>query len=326
MFEVLGIILLFFCSIAVMFIVASTLNHQYQLRKEEKEYPPPGKLVEVNNNKIHVYGDGQGDITLIFMSGHGTCSPTIDFKPLWMRVIDKYRIIVVEKAGYGWSETSSSPRDLDTMLEETRKALELSGEKGPYVLVPHSMSGLEAIYWAQTYPHEVTAIIGLDPTVPGFVEHSLELLQKAKIYFMYLVSRIGLSRFMPISKIEETFSLMKSKDLSYEDKEQFLAMFYKSTYTRNMLSEVDYLSDNNKKVKDNEVPIHTPMYFLISDGKEITGACNWRELLSNYVLQVDVGKYKYLDGGHYVHNEKPDIIANEIKAFIKKINTNSHCS
>jgi len=35
------------------------------------------------------------------------------------------------------------------MLEETRRALELSGEKGPYVLLPHSMSGLEAIYWAQ---------------------------------------------------------------------------------------------------------------------------------------------------------------------------------
>lgn len=52
-----------------------------------------------------------------------------------MRMIDKYRIAVVEKSGYSWSETSNSPRDIDTMLEETRKALELSGEKGPYVLV-----------------------------------------------------------------------------------------------------------------------------------------------------------------------------------------------
>ena len=317
-FKILGIILLVICAIVVILMSASTINHKYQLRKEAKAYPPPGKLVEVNNRKMHVYGDGQGDITLVFMAGHGTSSPTIDFKPLWMRMINKYRIAVVEKAGYGWSETAASARDLDTMLDETRKALELAGEKGPYVLVPHSMSGLEAIYWAQTYPHEVKAIMGLDPTVPDFVEHSLELPRKTELYLMYLVSRIGLSRFMPRSEVEEYFPLMKSEYLSNEDKEQYLAMFYKSAYTKNMLNEVDYLQDNAKKVKANVVPMHTPMYFFISDGKEVTGS-DWRELLSNYLSQINIGKYKYLDSGHYVHHEKSDIIANEMKAFIEKI-------
>ncbi len=317
-FKILGIMLLVICAIVVILMIVSTVNHKYHLRKETKEYPPPGKLVEVNNHKMHVYGDGQGEITLVFMAGHGTSSPTMDFKPLWMRMINEYRIAVVEKAGYGWSDTSSSSRDIDTMLEETRKALELSGEKGPYVLVPHSMSGLEAIYWAQTYPHEVKAIIGLDPAVPGFVEHSLELPQKTSLYFMYLVSRVGLSRFMPGSEVEEYFPLMKSEDLSDKDKEQYLAIIYKSAYTKNMLNEVNYLPDNAKKIKAHELPIHTPMYFFISDGKEVT-ASDWRELLSNYVIQIDVGKYKYLDSGHYVHHEKSDIIADEAKAFIKDV-------
>ncbi len=39
--------------------------------------------------------------------------------------------------------------------------------------------------------------------------------------------------------------------------------------------------------------------------------------MSNYLLQVDVGKYKYLDCGRYVHSEEPDIIADEMKNFIK---------
>ena len=317
-FNTLGLILLLIFGTVIILLVASTINHYYQLRKEAEAYPPPGKMVEVNNHQIHVYGEGNGDITLVFLPGHGTCCPTIDFKPLWMRLVDEYRIAVVERAGYGWSETSPLPRDLDTMLEETRQALERAGERGPYVLVPHSMSGLEAICWAQTYPHEVKAIMGLDPTVPDFVEQSLELPQKTSLYFMYVASRVGLSRFMPRSGVEETFPLIKSKELSSQSKEQFVAIFYRSAYTKNMLREIAYLKDNAKKVKTNKVPINTPMYFFISDGKEVPGA-DWRVMLSHYVMQAEIGRYRYLDCGHYVHHEESVTISNEIKAFIARM-------
>jgi len=44
--------------------------------------PPLGKMVNVGGDSMHVYFDGQGDKTLVFMSGHGTACPTLDFKPL----------------------------------------------------------------------------------------------------------------------------------------------------------------------------------------------------------------------------------------------------
>ncbi len=317
-FKILGLIFLVIGVIAVILIIASTINHRYQLRQEAKIFPPPGKIVEVNNHKMHVYADGQGAITLVFMSGHGTTGPALDFKPLWKRLINEYRIVVVEKAGYGWSDVSSAPRDIATILDETRKVLKLAGEEGPYVLIPHSMSGLEALYWAQIYPDEVMAIIGLDPSVPDFVQQSIELSQKTTLYLMYFVSRIGLSRFMGRSELEGFLPLLKSVDLSPEDKERYLAMFYKSAYTKNMLKEVEYLTDNAKKVKDNDAPIHTPMYFFISSGEELPVA-DWRELLTDYVSQVDFGQYKYIESGHYVHYEHADLIADEIKIFIEEL-------
>ena len=66
------------------------------------------------------------------------------------------------------------------------------------------MSGLEAIYWAQNYPDEVKAIIGLDPCTPEAID-ILPKAQKTQLYSMYLISRIGLSRFMPESDVEENF-------------------------------------------------------------------------------------------------------------------------
>ncbi len=221
--------------IVVIALIALAINHNYQLRKEVKEYPPPGSMVEVNYKKIHVIAEGKGEITLVFMAGHGTSNPTLDFKPLWTRMKDHYRIVVVEKSGYGWSETSNSPRDIDTILEETLKGLALSGEKGQFVIFPHSMSGLEAIYWAQKYPDEVKAIIGLDPTTPGSIDLMPEP-NKTQLYFMYFISRISLSRLMPESGIGDNLPLMKSEELSEKDKNQYLAVFYKSAFTKDMLS------------------------------------------------------------------------------------------
>jgi len=64
--------------------------------------------VDINDdgNKLHVYTKGEGDATLVFMSGLGTSSPVYDFKILYNKLSDDYRIAVVERAGYDWSDIS----------------------------------------------------------------------------------------------------------------------------------------------------------------------------------------------------------------------------
>jgi len=318
----LKIILIGVGLIAVLLLI-TFLYHTYQLRNEANKYPAPGKLVEIDNSKVHVYSEGDGDLTLVFMAGSGTSSPTIDFKPLWMKLKDDYRIVVVEKSGYGWSETSSNPRDIDTMLQETRKAIELSGEGEPYVLVPHSMSGLEAIYWARKYPEEIKAIVGLDPAIPDvYLNSSFKLPSKSQLYAMYFISRIGISRFMGEEGLENNIPLLKSDVLSEEDKNQLIAMFYKSTFTKNMLNEANYVKDNAKKVKKSGIPSNTPMYFFIAEGSNNSVIPNWDEILSAYLSNVDNSKYKLLDSEHYIHHEYSDFIAQEIDIFLKEIDNN----
>jgi len=57
--EIIFIIILIVCGLIGVLLVTSTINHNYQLRKEAKKYPPPGKLVKVNNHKTHIYVDGK---------------------------------------------------------------------------------------------------------------------------------------------------------------------------------------------------------------------------------------------------------------------------
>ena len=149
-------------------LVIAAAGHHIALQAEEKRLVPPGQLVEVDGRNIHVYCEGdcaQGP-ALVFLSGSGTVAPVYDFRPLYRLLSPHFPIAVVEKTGYGYSDISDVPRDVASMVDEVRRALAGADVPAPYVLLPHSMSGLEAICWAQTYPDEVAGIIGLDMAVP----------------------------------------------------------------------------------------------------------------------------------------------------------------
>ena len=158
--------------ITITILLIFVLFHQIMLKVEEPLRAPLGQLVEVDGHKMSVYAEGSGDKTLVFLSGSETPSPILDFKSLYSLLSDTHKIVVVERFGYGFSDVVDTPRDIDTVLEETRAALVAAGVNGPYVLCPHSMSGLEALYWAQQYPEEVEAIVGLDMAVPDAYESS----------------------------------------------------------------------------------------------------------------------------------------------------------
>ncbi|WP_338541272.1 alpha/beta fold hydrolase [Paenibacillus tundrae] len=298
----------------LIFIAISFTNHRIQLKQESALLVPPGTMVNVNNHEMHVYTEGTGAQTLVFMSGGGTSAPVLDFKALYTRLSDQYKIAVVEKAGYGFSETAKVSRDIDTMLEETRTVLALAGQQPPYVLFPHSMSGIEALYWAQMYPAEVEAIIGLDPAVPEVYEE-YPLPSPGTMALTGMGARIGITRFFP--GIVDSSAAIQQKHLSSQEEELYRALFYKSTQTSNMNDEVKMIRENAAKVLEHGVP-DVPMYFFSSSGEEVP-VQNWQAVLKNYIASVKNGEILILPGGHYIHNEAPDRIAEESKRFIEQL-------
>ena len=75
-------------------------------------------LVEVNGTKLNVYTEGQGDVTIVFMAGNGVTLPVLEYKPIWKRMSEKYRIAVIEKAGYGFSGSKTTERTVEYMVAE----------------------------------------------------------------------------------------------------------------------------------------------------------------------------------------------------------------
>jgi pimeloyl-ACP methyl ester carboxylesterase len=300
--------------VLLLFIVISFVNHLIQLKKESALLATPGVLVNVHNHKMHVYTEGSGPQTLVFLSGGGTSAPVLDFKALYSKLAIQHRIAVVEKAGYGFSETADIPRDIDTILEETRSALTKAGQNPPYILFPHSMSGIEALYWAQKYPDEVKAIIGLDSTVPEVYE-KYPLPSKLMMNVTTLAARAGVTRFFP--GIAESSAAIQEKRLSTHDVKLYRALFYKNTQTVNMNEEMKMIKANAEKVDKQGIP-DVPMYFFISSGDELP-VDHWQADLIKYSEKLHNGRYLIIDGGHYLHNTNTEQIAEESAEYIAEL-------
>lgn len=306
-------VVLIIAAIILLFVIISVVRHKICSSKEKDLLTPLGELVEVNGHNMSVYIDGDGDKTLVFMSGGGTCSPILDFKSLYSLLSNEYKIAVVEKFGYGFSDVVDEDRDIDIILNETRIALNKAGIEGPYVLCPHSLSGLEALYWAQKYPEEVEAIIGLDMAVPNYYDEMKISIPLTKLG--QYCAKLGITRWLP--SLAESDAI-KYGTLSEEEKEIYRAVFYQRTATATMVNEVKAVKDNANIVKENSIP-QVPMLLFISNGSGGTGFTEemWRSIPKEYISGNDNASYIELDCPHYVHDHEYEKISREIRNFIK---------
>lgn len=295
----------------LIFFILVFISHRVLLHFESRNLPPIGKLVEVDGKEMSVYYEGEGDKTLVFLSGSGTTSPILDFKSLYSNLSDNYKIVVIEKFGYGYSYETKGKRDVDTILEESRLALEKLNIKGPYVLVPHSMSGIQALYWAQKYPEEVESIIGLDMSLPDSYS-DLEIDSKL-LNLIYASSKSGIIRIIP--KISQSEAI-KYGTLTEEEKAIYEDLFYKQTMNRTMVNEMMEIKSSAEKVKSKEYP-NIPYLLFVSNG-EGTGFSKeeWDQFQKDFAETNNQVQMIELDSPHYLHNHEYERISREIRDFL----------
>lgn len=241
----------------------------------------------------------------MLMSGSGTVAPVYDFKILYEKLVNDYRIIVIEKFGYGYSDLYEGPCDIDSLVAFQRQALEKTGEKGPYILLPHSMAGLEAIRWKQNYPDEIEAIIGLDMAVPAtYLAWSEEDISQ-RIRFMKRMRKLndrGLLFWYPLSR----------RGLNRKEIKQQRILQRRNAMNPCYINEAKAVLKNAKLV-DAAGEIDCPILMFVSDGKQVSSG--WIDHEREFAKQMNA-KIVYLNCGHYIHYYESDRISHEITAFV----------
>ena len=298
-----------FLSFILLFLLATFIFHRISLEKEEASLTPMGQQVLVNGHQINVYVEGDGPETIVVLSGAGIASPILDFKEVSESLSKQYKVVIVERAGYGYGDDSNHSRDVMEVLSETRQALSQANITGPFIILSHSMASLESLAWQEKYPDEVKALIGLDWALPSSYENLKN--NQALLTLAYWSSKIGLLRYFP-----ESFYI-KNQALTENERKQYKVLAYKQLMSQAMLHESQTVKENAKKVPSNINP-KIPALLMVSnaDGTSFSQS-EWQRYAERFASDQSNVQVVYMDAPHDLYHYQSDAIVSRIKEFLE---------
>lgn len=172
-------------------------------RRDNRELPGLGELVDVDGRKVHVrrLGEPAEGPTVVFESG--LSSPLEMWSRVQTAVAEVAPTISYDRAGIGWSEAGERPRTAARIRGEFERLLEVLDVRGPLILVGHSYGGMLLRAFAQEHPDRVAGVVLVDAAHPEQLERSARQrlglpLMRASVRSSLFWSRFGRNRLRKV--------------------------------------------------------------------------------------------------------------------------------
>jgi pimeloyl-ACP methyl ester carboxylesterase len=145
----------------VTFIVLAGVTYQsVATALERRQFPHPGRLIEVGNHQLHLHCTGEGTPTVVLEA------PAAGVSVGWSWVQDDLarvtRVCSYDRAGLGWSEAGEDGYRATRVPEELHTLLEQAGEPGPFVIAGHELGASFARMYASRFRERTAALVLID--------------------------------------------------------------------------------------------------------------------------------------------------------------------
>jgi pimeloyl-ACP methyl ester carboxylesterase len=128
-------------------------------------YEKPGILAKLAiGDTIHIKCMGTGSPTVILSAGMNGWAG--DWRMVQPQIAKTTRACAWDRPGYGFSSGSAHPQNVQNTTAELEAALKIARIRGPYVVVGHSLGGLETLLFKDHNPHSVIGMVLVDPSIP----------------------------------------------------------------------------------------------------------------------------------------------------------------
>ncbi len=314
-------------SILLILVVISGIlvaNHKIRNNIEKNDYTQllgeNLRIVDVKGKKISCYVQGEGNKTIVLLSGYGTPSPIANFMPLSNELSKQYKVVTIEYFGYGFSDSTTEERNIGNFVEEIRTTLQSLKLKPPYILMPHSFSGIYSMQYVNMYPEEVEAIIGLDESKPNQMKNNDKI---NKQNWEELKSLIGLYRiidWLNPNYMEEMFFKGIDKNIYSPELIKLMhADFVWNYNTKSNINEENMMYENAKKLFNIKYPDVLPVLSIICSKNVEKESLGWVKLHEEVISNPEIQKIKILEGRHYIHYTQINSISELASNFLENI-------
>ncbi len=297
---------------------------------DASHYPAPGKLVDIGGYRLHINCTGTGSPTVILDAGLGGTS--LDWSKVQPGVARFTRVCSYDRAGYGWSDTGPGPRTSQQIVKELHLLLAHAQISGPYLLVGHSVGGLNMRLYAYRYPQEVAGMVLLDATSehqfaqfgtypPVFPPQAVSAAEQQLMLFRG-VALFGMARLALQTGL---FPLVDAAAYPAAVQPIHLAQTEQTRYYSTQYDELAALQESAAQVRAARTASpsygHLPLIVLSQDysqdhsaqGKQM--AATWDALQQDLASLSSNSQHSVAGhSGHYIQLDRPDLAITAIQS------------
>lgn len=323
-------------TLALILILAGlNINQRITLARTRQMYPALGKLVEVDDRRMHIHCLGSGAPTVVIDAGNGSFS--VEWMPIQEQLSQSVRTCAFDRSGYGWSEPGPEPRDGAQAVAELHALLQGAGETGPFILVGHSLGGVYARLFAAQYPAEAAGLVLVDTAYPLEITSEFERQMAGSIGFyrvMHLLTGSGIMRILgPLggeNSMPET-----ARKLPPDLQDVYLNLLLDPQQYKTAIAEMENLPrafEQTDQLLVGELPLgDLPLIVLTAGQTTALGSTPFaQELVSVPPERIETqaelaatssrGEQRVLpESGHSVHLDAPEAVIQAVEALIARI-------
>lgn len=304
-------------------------------KRDDSKYPAPGKLIDVGGYSLHIHTTGEGGPAVILDAGGGCNS--LDWALVQPEIAKFTQVCSYDRAGFGWSEESSSTRTSQNFAKELHTLLQNAAIPTPYILVGHSLGGLNVRLYASLWPDEVAGIVLVEsshenqleryppPPASGWLQH---FLSNKKICI--LMANLGLFRLLYTPMMHKVLHAFPS-----EIRNAYCAKSNTVASIRAKLEEIDKLKESSQQLKDAGGTIgNKPLIVITAEAlarnSELYSSSPelkdyivkiskvHQELQKDLVNKSTQGKQIFADSSHMITHEKPEVIVEAVRELVQQ--------
>jgi pimeloyl-ACP methyl ester carboxylesterase len=128
-------------------------------------------MVDLGGRALRIVRDGPASARPTIVLEHGAFGCAADWAVVQERLAERgLRSLAYDRAGLGHSPPGPKPRDGRAIVADLAALLRGLDERGPFVLVGHSMGGLMVRLFALTHPDLAAGVVLVDAVVPEIMK------------------------------------------------------------------------------------------------------------------------------------------------------------
>jgi pimeloyl-ACP methyl ester carboxylesterase len=298
---------------------------------DRRKHPPQGELVDIGGFRLHLNCIGQGTPTVVMDAG--AAAPSITWGLVPFEIAKFTRVCTYDRAGLGWSEPNLKiPRTSQQSVDELHSLLAQAGINPPYILVGHSLGGVNMRLYASQHPEDVVGLVLIDSSHEN--QMTSEMWRRIKMQsWLYqvlrVVSQVGVLRLIGEMNLLPILEDIKRKIQKYPLAVQTLFDTYKSfcyrpDYWATASSELANIKQSFEEVQSVTSLGSLPLIVLSQGAKDSTMS---DERFQRWeTLQLDLTKLSSNsqriiaeNSGHLVQLDQPELVITVVQQLIESI-------